>query len=458
MKGVRSIAVLGGGITGLTAAYRLGQLGHRVRLFEQSSRLGGAIRTEIANGWLSEGGPNSFQVGEPEILELLRELGLEAEVVEPSPLAKNRYVVRDQKLVPVPASPGGLFGTPLFSFPTKLRVLTEFFHSRGKQPSDLSVAEFTRQHFGQQVLERAVQPLISGIYAGDPETLSTRYAFPKLWALAESHGSVLRGQIAAAKARRTRAGAGGNLALMVISFRRGLQTLPHALAAKMSGGVFSLNARVEKLVYENSWQVHWQDGPNARAETFDAVVAALPAEALSRLVIGAAGERPLASLASIPSPPVASLFLGFKREQVAHPLDGFGALVPATEKRSILGAIFSSSLFPNRAPADHVALTVLVGGTLQPELAGLPADQLFAAVRNDLRELLGVTGEPVFQRHTFWPRAIPQYLLDHGHHLAAIAAVEQAQPGLFFGGQVRDGISLPSCLAAGEKLAARASA
>jgi oxygen-dependent protoporphyrinogen oxidase len=185
-------------------------------------------------------------------------------------------------------------------------------------------------------------------------------------------------------------------------------------------------------------------------------LAALPASGLASLRLGPLGERPLAGLEMIEHPPVTSLFLGYRREQVSHPLDGFGLLVPAVEKRAILGVLFSSSLFPRRAPAGHVALTVMIGGTRRPDLAALPAEQLFAAVRGDLSALLGVTGEPVFQRANFWPKAIPQYNLGYECHLEAIAACERAHPGLWIDGQVRSGISLPACIAAGEALAMRA--
>jgi oxygen-dependent protoporphyrinogen oxidase len=299
-----------------------------------------------------------------------------------------------------------------------------------------------------------VQPFISGVYAGDAEQLSTRHAFPKLWTMAENHGSIIRAQIAAAKHRRQR---GEKAVPKIISFRRGLQTLPHALASRMKGGVFSLNAHIERLVRNGNWQVHWREGTSGatRVENFDTIVSALPASGLSRLAIGNAGEQPLATLAQIYHPPISSLFLGFKREQVAHPLDGFGALVPSKEKCAVLGTIFSSSLFPERAPAGHVAITVFIGGALQPALASLPDTELLALARRDLDGLLGLKGEPAFVRRNFWPGAIPQYALGYEQHLATIAACEERHPGFFAGGQVRHGISLPNCIAAGEQLAAR---
>jgi oxygen-dependent protoporphyrinogen oxidase len=449
----KKIAVLGGGLTGLTAAYHLSRLGYRVRLFEQTSRVGGAIRTEISDGWLVEAGPNSLQESNAEITALLAELGLERERVEADPAAKNRYLVRDGQLVPLPLSPRALFASPLFSLGAKARILREL-SAKPAASADCSIAALVREHFGTEVLERVVQPFVSGVYAGDAEKLSARYAFPKIWDAVRRHGSLLRGQRAAARERRAR----GEPAIpKLISFQRGLRTLPEALAAQLPAGTLALNARVSAIVPGNPWQVSWSDVRLSHVERFDAVACALPAPALAQLAIGAEGNRPLASLDTIPHPPVSSLFLGFRREDVAHPLDGFGLLVPAIEKRKILGAIFSSALFPRRAPDGHVALTVLFGGALQPQLAALSPAELVAAATEDLRDLLGVRGEPVFQHHSFWRHAIPQYELEYEQHLETIAACERAHAGLCIGGQARDGISLPDCIAAGEKLARRAS-
>ncbi len=450
----KSIAVLGAGVTGLTAAFRLTQRGHRVRLFEASDRVGGAVRTERADGWLVEGGPTSLLTGEPAVGKIIDELGLAGDVVPADALAKNRYIVRRGRALAVPGSPGALFGTSLISFHAKLRLLGELLTRPRVRTSDLSLEEFVRSHVGQELVDYGLNPLVAGVYAGNPQKLSARYAFPQLWNIEQQHGSLLRGFAAITKARRARGVARHGL----ISFRDGLQTLPAALAARLPAGTLSLNARLEALVPGQPWSLVWHDGATARTENFDTVIAALPAPALSQLRFGTLGERPLASLDAIEHPPVSSLFLGFRRDQVSHPLDGFGLLAPAVERRSVLGVLFSSSIFPGRAPAGHVALTVMVGGTRQPELARLPTDKLLAALDRDLRELLGVAGAPVFQRHTFWPRAIPQYNLGYETHLATLTSCERAHPGLFVGGQARDGIALPACLAAGEKLAAQAGA
>ena len=459
---LQSIAILGAGITGLAAAHRLVQGGHRVRVFESSDRVGGAIRTEAAGGWLSEAGPNSLVAGDPVVAKLLDELGLAPERVEANALARNRYILHHGQLRAVPLSPPALLTTSLFSLGAKVRLLSEFFASRRVRTIDLSLEEFVCAHVGQEVVDYVLNPFVAGVYAGNPKKLSARHAFPQLWEMEQLHGSLLRGQMAAAKARKAR----GEARPAIISFRRGLQVLPETLAARLPAGVLSLQARVEAFVPTvpaeartrpgPPWSVIWTSGTSTQTEKFDAVLTALPAPALAQLRFGTLGERPLAALDTIEHPPVASLFLGFRREQVKHPLDGFGLLIPEIEKRSLLGVLFCSTLFPGRAPAGHVALTVLAGGTRQPEIARLPAEKLWPALERDLRELLGITGPPAIERHTFWPRAIPQYNLGYEVHLETIAAAERAHRGLFIGGQARDGISLPACIAAGEKLAARA--
>lgn len=445
----QSIAILGAGITGLTAAHRLVRRGHRVRVFEVGDRVGGAIRTELTQGWLIEKGPNSLLAGDPALAALIDELELQSEEVATHSRARNRYILRRGVPVAAPLSPPGLLRSPLFSLGAKLRLLRELLMKPRVRTTDVSLEELARSHFGQELVDYAVNPFVTGIYAGNPKNLSARYAFPKLWAWEQTHGSLLRGQIAAAKARLPGFKHG------IISFRQGLQVLPDALAARLPEGALSLRARIQALMPGSPWSVVWEDGNTTRTETFDAVIAALPAPALAQLRFGALGERPLASLDAIEHPPLSSVFLGYKREQVAHALDGFGLLVPELERRSILGVLFSSTLFAGRAPAGHVALTVLIGGTRQPGLAKMPIDDLIAAIEPDLQHMLRISGAPVFQRHAFWPRAIPQFNLGYQFHLETMAATERAHPGFFLGGQARDGVALPTCIAAGERLAAQ---
>lgn len=450
------VAIIGGGLTGLAAAYRLVSQGRRVRLFEAGARVGGAVRSERDGEWLIEAGPNSLQENSTALTSLLSELGLDGEKTYASPAAKNRYILRGGKPLAAPASPPALLTSPLFSGGAKFRLLRELFHGRRHRTDDLSLAAFIGEHFGRELVDYGLNPFVSGVYAGDAEVLSARHAFPSLWAAEQSHGSIIRAQIAAAKAKRARGETSGPP--RIVSFRDGLETLPRALAACLPEGSLELGARVERLVPGSPWQVVWSRGGEQHVEPCSATIVCLPAGALSALRIGADDERPLQALSGIPCPPVASLFLGYRRKQVTHPLDGFGMLVPSLEKRKVLGVLFSSSLFPRRAPEDHVALTVMVGGVRQPDLARLPLAELLPLVRKELADLLGVTGEPVFLRHTLWPHAIPQYVLGYERYLDAISRAEEALPGLHIAGQVRDGIAMSSCLAAGHHHADRATA
>ena len=442
--------MIGAGITGLTAAHRLAKTGWRVRVLEASGRVGGAIGTERSDGWLVERGPNTILSGEPALTQLIAELQLGDQQIEAASEAKNRYIVRDGRPVAAPLGPNQFLTSPLFSTYGKLRAACDLLARRRMRSADVSLATLIRSHFGSEFVDYALDPFVSGVYAGDPAKLSAKYSFPKLWETERTIGSLLRGQIAAARARRAR----GEPAPRISSFRDGLQTLPDALARALPDDTLRLNASIDALIPGSIWSVVWHDSNGAtHTESCDAVLVAVPAPALAQLRVGALGERPLALLETMEHPPVSSLFLGFERAGVAHPLDGFGMLVPSVEKRQMLGVLFSSSLFPGRAPSGHVALTVMVGGVRQPELARLDTGQLLATVMPDLEELLGVTGEPVYCRHTFWPRAIPQYQLGHETFLCAMAACEREHPGLFLGGQPRDGIAVPACVAAGERLA-----
>jgi protoporphyrinogen/coproporphyrinogen III oxidase len=445
------VAIVGAGITGLTAALRLHGLGCRVTVLERGPQAGGCIRTTAEAGWLFEAGPNSLQYS-AEIKQLVRELALGPEVVPAAPLAKHRFVVRGGRFVPVPSSPPSLIFSPLFGTRTKASLLTELFTRPRIRTSDISLAELVRSHFTQEMVDYAVNPLIAGIYAGDPEKLSVRHAFPSLWQAERSHGSLIRGMMAASKARKA---AGESGAGPIVSFRRGLQALTDGIVARLPTGSLHLGAAVETLLPGRPHRLVWrQDGQTVSGE-FDAVILACPAGALAQLTVGNLGERPLASLENIPHPPVSSLFLGYRREQVAHPLDGFGGLVPAIERRDVLGILFSSTLFPGRAPDGHVALTIFVGGMRQPDLARLEPAELLPRIGRDLKDLVGAEGAPVFMRHTYWPRAIPQYVPGFERWQEQIVALENRHDRLFIGGNARDGISVPDCVKSGQRLAGR---
>ena len=444
------VAILGAGLTGLSAAYHLARTGRRVVIFEAAPHIGGAIISERhPDGWLIESGPNSLQET-PAVAALAHELGLTPRRHTAAPEAKNRYIWREGKLRPLPLSPPAFLKSGVFSLRTKYRLAREYFYPRyPERKADLPLADFFREHFGSELLDYALDPFVSGIYAGDPAQLSARYAFPTLWRAEQEHGSLIKAQILAARAKKQRGETAGPPP--IITFDDGLAVLPRALAAALPPESVRLGAPVIRLqiIPGEGWKL--DAAPNER---FSHVLVALPAPALARLEIGPPGlPTSLASLARIQHPPVTSIFLGYRRADITHPLDGFGALMPSIEKRQVLGVLFNSTLFPDRAPAGHVALTVLLGGTRRPELARLPLEAQLPIVQRELAQLLGARGDPVFVRRTHWQHAIPQYQLGHDSHYDVMAAAEQRNPGLHIGGPLRDGIGLPACLAAGQRLA-----
>lgn len=435
------MVIIGAGLTGLSSAVRLRAQGVIVTVLESSAQAGGAVRSEQIEGFLVEDGPNSMMTNEPDVQEFLRTAGLEEEMV--SPLGKKRFLVRNGRPVALPAGPVGAVTTPLFSLSGKLRVLAEPLVRRGRE-EDESLADLVRRRLGPEVLAYAIEPFVAGIYAGDPEKLSARWAFPKLWNLERTHGSFVRGAM-----RLRRSGSPPTM----FSFRQGMGALPGRLA-EMLGPDLHCGVRVEKISRDaQGWQVGWSRGGQTTTVNADAVITTAPAFAVPDLPWPADLASSLEFLRELVYPSVTVVALGFRRADVAHPLDGFGMLVPAVEQRRILGTIFSSSLFPGRAPEDHVLLTTFVGGARQPRLAELGDDALEQDVCSDLRELLGVRGAPVFRRIVRWPRAIPQYHTGYGRQLAAMEKLEFAWPGLHLAGNYRGGIAAGQCIQNGLRLA-----
>jgi oxygen-dependent protoporphyrinogen oxidase len=448
----RSVAVIGAGITGLTAAFYLKRAGLTVTLFEAGGRAGGVIQTLRRDGFLAEFGPNTILETSPKIAQLIRDAGLESRKLLSAPSAEARYVVRYRRPIEMPASPLGFFTTKLFTFGAKLAVLREPFIPPRRDGVEETIGQFVVRRFNREFLDQAIDALVAGIYAGDPNQLSLPHAFPKLKALEDNYGSMIKGQILGARARR-KSGEVAKDRAAKFSFDEGLQVLPDTLAAGL-GDSLKLNAPVSQLTKsQTGWQVAFAGGEM----DFSAVVYCGTAYRLAELLIHGAttAEKPLAPLAGIIYPPVASVVLGFRREDVTHPCQGFGMLIPKIEGFKILGTIFSSSLFPNRAPAGHLTLTSYLGGARYPELALQPADQLIETTLADLRVLLGVKERPVFSQTVTYPRAIPQYNLGYGRFRQLLSDVEAAAPGLFFAGHYRDGVSLGDSTVSGVNIAER---
>jgi len=452
---MKRLLVIGGGLAGLNAAYQAQRAGAEVRVLELSDRAGGVVQSERKDGFLYETGPNTLLNRDAALQKLIAELGLENEIVAAAPAARERFIVRDGKLVPVPMSASQFLTTPLLTAAAKLRLLREpWSPARGAHESgEESLANFARRRLGAEVFTYGLEPFVAGIFAGDPEKLSVRHALPRLQSMEDEHGSLARGAISALKKRRK----SGDGPPRLISFQDGMAMLPRALAEKL-GDALTLRARLVSLEQNssNQWEAAWETPTTQLREKFDGVTLAVPAHGLDKLPLPLELKAQLGPLGKIEYPPVNVLVLGYPQHAVGHALDGFGVLVPAAENLSVLGVLFNSTLFPGRAPTGQVLLTVFVGGARQPELAGLADEALVATATADLKKLLRITGEPTFQQIVRWPQGIPQYNLDHGDKLAVMEEVERKWSGLTLAGSYRGGVSVPQCLATGHAAGLRA--
>ena len=451
---MKSVAIIGGGITGLTAAFRLMQKGIPVTLYEAGYRVGGVIQSVRQNGFLAECGPNTVLETSPKITALVQDLGLEKRRMYSDPAAANRYLVRDGKLTPLPDSLPGFLRTRLFSTGAKFRLLAEPFIAASPADREESVEEFVLRRLSRDFLDYAINPLVGGVYAGDPARLSVTQAFPKLHSLEQKYHSLIVGQVMGARERKRRAEVSKQNAPK-LSFDEGLQVLIDELRARL-GSAVRLGAPVSCVQkVANGWAVQVSVNGEEEVDEHSAVLFAGTAHTLAKLKVIAEGAPNPAPMAAVYYPPVTSIVLGFHREDVAHPLDGFGVLIPQVEGFNSLGAIFSSSLFPNRAPAGHVVVTSYLGGARNPNLPLLPPDRQVELVMQDLRKLLGVRGQPVFQHHFIFPKAIPQYEVGYGRFKDLMQKMETKCPGFFLAGHYRDGISLGDSIVSGHDAADR---
>jgi protoporphyrinogen/coproporphyrinogen III oxidase len=448
--------VIGAGISGLATAFGLEQHGIDVCVLDARAEPGGVIATRRRDGALYETGPNSTLDTTPLIDELLVALGIRDERVEAASVASIRYIVRDAKLVPLPTSPPKLLTTPAFTLGAKLRLLREPFIAPAAPDIEESIAQFVRRRLGAEFLDYAIDPFVSGVYAGDPEAISVPAAFPRLHALEQKYGSLIGGQIKGARARRQSKDKAKNAASS-FSFRDGMQTLPAALARAI--GRVQCGVRVQRVTREadGTWTIEAARGADSIALRARSVVVATPAYVASTLV-EAIAPKAAAGLASIEYAAVASVASLYRRSDIAHALAGFGFLVPKKEARRILGTLFSSSMFPGRAPEGSVLLTTFVGGRRNPVLVAHSDDELATIVHDELAALIGAKAKPQWTEITRWSHAIPQYNLGHRERLHTVDAAERALPGLFFCANYRGGISVGDCIKSAHAMAERVAA
>ena len=450
-----SVVVIGAGISGLTSAWWLHRAGVDVAVMERDASPGGTMQTIHENGWLVETGPNSALETTPLLSQMFEDLGISHERVYANEASNKRFILRDGTLHQLPMSPGSFLTSSLWSLKGKLRLLGEPFV--GRADHEETIAEFVERRLGKELLDYGINPFVAGVYAGNPEELSVRAAFPKLYALEEKYGGLIKGMLRGRKERKHRAERSKDRAKM-LSFVNGMQTFPNIIAAGLKERV-RLGCEVQAVSRgengEKGYTLFYRSkGGESGSLHADAVVAAVPSFVAASLL--APFSRSLTEgLRSIYYPPVTEVFLGFHSSQRSIPLDGFGFLVPAKEHRRILGTIWSSSLFSARAPEGHVALTTFVGGSRQPELADLKDSELQDLVTGELQSIMHITGPPVFTKIIRWTKAIPQYNLGYHEITGAIDQFELEHPGLFICSNYRGGIAVGDCVMSGEKIASR---
>lgn len=447
---VLDVVVVGGGIAGLAAAYELQRLGVHVRVLEAAPRLGGAILTERFDGWVIDGGPDSLLVQKPAAVALCRELGLAdrlASTIEP----RIAYVLREGQLHAIPE--GSFLGFPirvsaltrssLISWGGKLRMALEVVVPRRQNVDDESIGAFVRRRFGAEAVDYLAEPLLAGIHAGDAETLSLRALFPRLLQAEKDTGSVIR----ALRALKMQPATGGAF----VSLPGGIGELVDAIAASLRPGTTVLSARVTQLHRAGTYVL---DSAAGRFEA-RAVILAVPAYAAASLLRGL--DTTLAGLCdAIPYASTATVAFGYRRDQVGHPMQGSGFVVPRVERSPLLAATWVTSKWPGRAPPDCALIRGFLGGGRDPSRFDRSDEELVDAAREELEAVLDIHGPPLFSRLFRWPRQSPQYQVGHLDRVAAIDQRIGSIPGVFLTGSGFRAIGIPDCIADGRRIAATA--
>jgi len=441
------VLVIGGGISGLSCAYHLQEAGIPVRVLESGDRPGGAIATKRMDGFLFELGPQSFLSTGP-LIRLIDALGLKDELLQTDPRAP-RYILVAGRLIPAPLAPPSLLTTPLLSGRTKWRLFTEILRRTRPPSQDESIAAFVHRKFGDELLNRLVAPFVSGVYAGDPERLSLRAAFPRIHEFESQYGSVLRGALKSRPARATpREG--------LCSFREGMETLPRALAARLSPSLLpETSAKALRRGKDNGqpwFEIDIESHTHPQTLAANAVVVATPANISSQILPGLSDKYP-PLFSRIEYAPIVVVSACYRLEQMQRPPDGFGFLVPRAEGLRVLGTVFNSALFAGRAPEGMVSFTSFAGGATDPQFCVLSDEEIMEIICTEVAHVLGITGRPVTTNLHRYARALPQFNLGHTQIVQSLETVTRSIPGLFLTGNYLSGPSIGSCADHAERTA-----
>ncbi len=440
----KNIVILGAGISGLTTAYLLNKAGYGVTVLEKNKEVGGSMESVFENGYMFDRGPNSGLETTPLIGQLVDELGLHDQLCYANKEGNKRYILRNNQLHPLPMNPPAFLKTKLFSGKAKLRLLVEPLIGRSNDGYYQSISDFVKRRLGREFLDYAINPFVAGVYAGNPEELSVKSAFPKLYALEEKYGGLIIGTIKSIKERKQRAEKSKQSAKM-FSFVNGMQTLPRRIADSLGGKVIT-SAQVSSIEKMNTgFTVTYKKENNIEQIGSDIVLSTIPAYAAAEVFNGWDDEL-TKHLSQIYYPPVLVLYVGYNKHAIKQPLDGFGFLIPSKEKKSYLGAIWSSVIFPNRTENGKATFTLFVGGSRSPEIADADKETVIKKVLGEFESQMEISEKPVYTSYRFWARAIPQYNIGYIEHENYFDEFEKKNPGIFLGGNYRGGISVGDCI------------
>ncbi len=444
----KKVVVLGAGISGLTISYLLNKEGYDVTVLEKKSEPGGSMETENENGFLFDRGPNSGLETHPLIAQIVNELGLDEELVYANKAANKRYILRNEQLHALPMSPPGLIKSKLFSTKAKLRLLGEPFVGKSKDGYYQSISEFVKRRLGNEFLDYAINPFVAGVYAGDPDELSVKSAFPKLYELEEKYGGLIIGTIKSIKERKNRSEKSKQSAKM-FSFKSGMNIFPKTISLSLSDRVL-LNAEVTSIErIENGYRVKFTRNEKRDSLDCDILISAIPAYAAANLVKDF-DVQTAEHLLQIYYPPVLVIYVGYEKSTIKRALDGFGFLIPSKENKSFLGAIWSSALFPERCDEQMASFTLFVGGSRNPEIAEKEKEEVMNNVLMEFQKIMKIDSDPAYKTFKFWSKAIPQYNIGYIEHEKVFERFENKFPGFFLAGNYRGGISIGDCIKSSE--------
>ncbi|MCA9035398.1 MAG: protoporphyrinogen oxidase [Planctomycetaceae bacterium] len=473
----KHVCVIGAGITGLATAWRLASSDDRIRVtvLESGDHVGGIIQTIRRDGFLIELGPDSFITNKPGAIDLARQIGFTEELIPTDETWRRSLVLRKGRALPVPdgfmlmapAKPMAIMTTPILSMKGKLRLLGEAMVPRRRESTDESLASFVRRRFGAETLDRLVQPLVGGIYTSDPEKLSLQATLPRFVEMEKSHGSVIRATLATQKKSKNAAeatsGSGARYGLFLTA-RNGLTSMMQAIAeacTKTGRVTFEFNRPVREVTpaaettasHSTRWHV-LIDGEPA-PQTFDAVIPTLPTHLIARLLPDARFDALRTALQTIEYASSAIVVSGHRLRDFTHPMDAFGLVIPHKEGREILAVSFTSRKFHGRAPDGHILLRTFVGGAMQPHLMSKTDDEILRMVRQELKSILGMKGDPVFEQVARYNNAMPQYHVGHADRIRRIEQEVACFKGLELAGSSYTGVGIPDSIASGNSAADR---